>query len=105
MFDAILREYMLMDNNDFLSNPTVAAKTLYYFGRWLFVNKFTNQSLRYNFWLLNLSESIMIFMIFYQQNIQISGIINVKSKVPSIKIIKIWLIYTKYHNAQADKAQ
>lgn len=49
MFDAILREYMLMDNNDFLSNPTVAAKTLYYFGRWLFVNKFTNQSLRYNF--------------------------------------------------------
>ena len=105
MFDAILREYMLMDNNDFLSNPTVAAKTLYYFGRWLFVNKFTNQSLRYNFWRLNLPESMMIFMIFYQQNIKISSIVDVKFEASSIKIIKIWLIYTKYHNAQADKAQ
>jgi hypothetical protein len=70
MFDAILREYMLMDNNDFLSNPTVAAKTLYYFGRWLFVNKFTNQSLRYNFWLLNLPERMMIFMIFLSTEYQ-----------------------------------
>jgi len=38
-----------MDSNDFLSNPTVATKTLYHFGRWLFVNKFTNMSLKYNF--------------------------------------------------------
>lgn len=50
MFDTIMREYLLLDSNDFLSNPTVAAKTLYYFGRWLYANKFTNQSLKYNFW-------------------------------------------------------
>lgn len=50
MFETIMRDYLLVDNNDFLSNPTVAVKTLYYFGRWLYANKFTNQSLKYNFW-------------------------------------------------------
>lgn len=49
LFDTILRDHLLIDNNDFLSNPTVAAKMLYHFGRWLYVNKFTNLSLKYNF--------------------------------------------------------
>jgi hypothetical protein len=49
MMDEIMREHFLQDNNDFLSNPTVAAKMLYHFSRWLYVNKFTNLSLKYNF--------------------------------------------------------
>lgn len=49
MMDEIMREHFLKDSNDFLSNPTVAAKMLYHFSRWLYVNKFTNLSLKYNF--------------------------------------------------------